>query len=196
MPFDPTNFVNNQQPAIDAAQLNKLGSQYDQIVDDIADGIIPAGLSEEAIAEDITNPATPIGGAVSSSSLPRSLRGAVNGVASLGSDTRIPDAQLPTRLSDTSLTATIAALVQWAKNPEAIITGAIVRNADGIVTSAAVIWPDGKGGTFTTDSIVNGAINSDHVTHVDGSTTRTYTQPTITRDSSGSAITVPQIVVS
>lgn len=37
MPFDPTNFVNNQQPAITAAQLNKLGTQYDAVAADVGD---------------------------------------------------------------------------------------------------------------------------------------------------------------
>lgn len=96
-----------------------------------------------------------------------------------------------------ALENTFVPVVTAAKSPDLLITGAITRNGDGVITSAAVVWPDGKPGTFTTDAIdASGAINGYHVTHVDGSTTKTYTQPTITRDSSGAATNVPQIVVS
>lgn len=81
-----------------------------------------------------------------------------------------------------------------AKDPDLLIVGTITRNASGVITSASVIWPDGTPGTFTTDTIdPSGAINSYRITYGQSAT---YTQPTITRDSSGAAINVPQIVVS
>lgn len=83
-----------------------------------------------------------------------------------------------------------------AKNPDLLIVGTITRNADGVITSAAVVWPDGTAGTFTTDAIdPSGAINRYHITY-GAPAVRTFTQPTITRDSSGAATLVPQIVVS
>lgn len=98
-----------------------------------------------------------------------------------------------------ALSATNVQYKQAAKNPDLLIVGAINRNSFGAVTSAAVVWPDGKPGVFTTDvfsTAFPGAIDSYHITHVNGGTTQTYTQPTITRDSNGAATNVPQIVVS
>jgi hypothetical protein len=99
----------------------------------------------------------------------------------------------------TALSATNVQYKQAAKNPDLLIVGAINRNSFGAVTSAAVLWPDGKPGVFTTDvfsTAFPGAIDSYHITHVNGGTTLTYTQPTITRDSNGAATNVPQIVVN
>lgn len=36
-----------------------------------------------------------------------------------------------------------------AKNPDALIAGAITRSSDGAATSAPVVWPDGTAGTYT-----------------------------------------------
>lgn len=95
-----------------------------------------------------------------------------------------------------SLAGTYIQLVQAAKNPDLLIVGSINRDANNVITTAAVVWPDGTPGTFTTDTVdPSGAINSYHITY--GSpVTKTYTQPTITRNSSGAATNVPQIVVS
>ncbi|WIA99758.1 hypothetical protein [Curtobacterium sp. MCBA15_012] len=96
----------------------------------------------------------------------------------------------------TALARSFITLRVAAKNPDLLIVGSITRNADGVVTSAAVVWPDGTLGTLTTDVLdPSGAINGYHLTY--GSpTAKTFTQPTITRDSSGAAISIPQIVVS
>lgn len=99
-------------------------------------------------------------------------------------------------LTGAALSASIAAVVGWAKNPDTLVTGAVTRNSDGVVTSAVVKWPDGVAGVFTTDTI--GALNTIdayHITRV-GSPTTTYTQPTITRDTTGAATNVPAIVVT
>lgn len=105
--------------------------------------------------------------------------------------------ELTGRLSDTSLTAKIGQLKAWAKNPDQLVAGAITYTS-GLLSSAVVEWPDGKPGVLTIDSRQSGtdAVTAFHVTHVDGATTLTYTQPTITRDSSGNATTVPQITVA
>lgn len=83
-----------------------------------------------------------------------------------------------------------------AKNPDILIVGSITRNANEVITSGSVIWPDDSPGTFTTDNIdTSSAINGYHITY--GSpVTKTFTQPTITRDANGAATIVPQIVVS
>ena len=48
----------------------------------------------------------------------------------------------PTTVDGKTLLASMAQLVTWAKSPETLITGAITRNGNGVVTSASVQWPD------------------------------------------------------
>jgi hypothetical protein len=93
-----------------------------------------------------------------------------------------------------ALSATYASYVSLAKNPDLLITGDVTR-VDGVVTAAAVVWPDGSPGTFTPTYDSSGAVASYTITY--GSpATKTFTQPTITRDASGAATSIPQIVVS
>lgn len=86
--------------------------------------------------------------------------------------------------------------VAAAKNPDVLVTGAITVDGSDLITSAAVIWPDGKPGTLTiTSRDANGAVLAYNITY--GSpVTRTYTQPTITRNANGAATNVPAIVVT
>jgi hypothetical protein len=108
----------------------------------------------------------------------------------------VQDADLPTRLSDASLNATYVGLKQAAKNPDMLIAGAVTVDGSDLVTSAAVAWPDGTPGTLTiTSRDANGAVLAYNITY--GSpVTKTFTQPTITRNANGAATNVPQIVVS
>lgn len=59
-----------------------------------------------------------------------------------------------------------------------------------------MVWPDGKPGTLTiTSRDANNAVLGYNITY--GSpVTKTFMQPTITRNSSGAATNVPQVVVS
>ena len=84
-----------------------------------------------------------------------------------------------------------ATLVQLAKNPDLIVAGAVTGSP---VVTAEVVWPGGQPGILTIDSrFSDGAVESYHITY--GSpVTKTFTQPAITRTSSG--LNVPQIVVS
>jgi hypothetical protein len=111
---------------------------------------------------------------------------------------KVADTNLPTRLQDTALNATFAQLKNLARNPDLIIAGAITRDSNGAATSAPVVWPDGSAGTYTADTVSTafpGAVDAYHITY--GSpVTKTFTQPAVTRDTSGAAITVPAIVVS
>ncbi|MEZ2388221.1 hypothetical protein AB6813_01510 [bacterium RCC_150] len=97
-----------------------------------------------------------------------------------------------------ALNATYARFTQLARNPDLIISGAITRDTNGAATSAPVVWPDGTVGTYTADTLSTafpGSVDGYHITY--GSpATHTYTQPTITRDSTGAASNIPQIVVS
>ena len=87
---------------------------------------------------------------------------------------------------------------QIARNPDLIITGAITRDANGAALSAPVTWPDGAAGTYTADVVSTafpGAVDAYHITY--GSpVAATYTQPAVTRDSSGATTNVPAITVS
>lgn len=87
-------------------------------------------------------------------------------------------------------------LVQAAKNPDLLITGAMTVDGNDLVTSAAVVWPDGSAGTLTiTSRDANSAVLAYNITYL-GSPVRTFTQPTITRNANGAATNVPAIVVS
>ena len=98
----------------------------------------------------------------------------------------------------TGLAGTFAQFTQLARTPEAIITGAITRDANGAATSATVTWPDGTTGTYTATTVSTsfpGAVDAYTITY--GSpATRTYTQAAVTRDATGAATNVPAIVVS
>jgi hypothetical protein len=86
--------------------------------------------------------------------------------------------------------------VNLAKNPDTLIAGAITVDGSDQVTSAAVVWPNGTPGTLTiTSRDGSGNVLAYNITY--GSpVTKTFTQPTITRNATGSATNVPQIVVS
>jgi asparagine N-glycosylation enzyme membrane subunit Stt3 len=74
------------------------------------------------------------------------------------------------------------------------------RDANGAITTASVVWPDGATGTFTTDTASTafpGAIDAYHVTYVQGATTLTVTQPAVTRDGTTGAVTAqPALAVT
>lgn len=86
----------------------------------------------------------------------------------------------------------------WARNPDLLVAGTVTRDANGAATSAPVVWPDGSPGTYTADTLSTafpGAVDAYHITY--GSPViQTYTQPAITRDTTGAATNVPAIVVS
>lgn len=102
----------------------------------------------------------------------------------------------PATVLGAALSATYVGLVQAAKNPDLLIAGAVTVNGSDEVTSAAVLWPDGTPGTLTiTARHATGAVTNYNITY--GSpVTKTFTQPTITRNANGAATNVPQIVVS
>ncbi|MHC6592442.1 hypothetical protein [Arthrobacter sp. C152] len=123
-------------------------------------------------------------------------------LVSVGDDFTLPPAvqvdepNLPDRLSAGELSATYATYANLAKNPDSIIAGAVTVDGNNLVTSAAVVWPDGKPGTMTiTSRDANNAVLAYNITY--GSPViKTFTQPAITRNAAGAATLVPQIVVS
>jgi len=94
------------------------------------------------------------------------------------------------------LTTRYATYAQLARTPEVLISGPITRDGDGAPISAAVIWPDGTAGTFTgTPSAVLGALDGWSITYGDP-VSRTYTQPAVTRNASGTVTNQPAITIS
>lgn len=91
-----------------------------------------------------------------------------------------------------------ARLVSLARTPDVLIAGTITRDANGAATSAPVVWPDGTPGTYTALVVSTahpGAVDSYSVTY--GSpVSKTFTQPTVTRNAAGAVTACPAIVVS
>lgn len=72
------------------------------------------------------------------------------------------------------------------------------RDANGAITTATIKWPDGASGVFTTDvasTAFPGAIDAWHATYL-GTTTKTVTQPAVTRDANGAVTAQPAITIS
>ena len=90
------------------------------------------------------------------------------------------------------------ALTQLAREPDALFSGTITRDANGVATSAQVKWPDGVSGVYSAvaSGTWPGATNSYTITRA-GTTTLTFTQPAVTRDGTTGAVTTrPAITVS
>ncbi|RZT87429.1 hypothetical protein EV383_4353 [Pseudonocardia sediminis] len=86
-----------------------------------------------------------------------------------------------------------------AREPLRMATGSITRNGAGAATTAPVVWPDGTAGVYTlvaADTTTPSAENAWTVTYAASSGTKTYTQPAMTRDSSGRITARPAIGVS
>ncbi|MGO4143728.1 hypothetical protein AB4Y77_01470 [Paenarthrobacter sp. YAF11_1] len=91
-----------------------------------------------------------------------------------------------------------AGLLALAREPSALFSGAVTRDANGAPTSATVVWPDGAMGVYSGTASVAwpGAINSYTITHVGDGATLTFTQPMVTRDDSGAIVDRPAITVA
>lgn len=91
-----------------------------------------------------------------------------------------------------------AALVQLARDPSQLFSGAVTRDSDGAAISATVEWPDGVAGVYsgTASTSFPGAVDGYTVTRT-GTPVLTYTQPSVTRDPTTGAVTNrPPITVS
>jgi hypothetical protein len=107
--------------------------------------------------------------------------------------------------ADAALTGTFApilnaGLLGWAY-AQAFRLVSATRDANGAISTATVVWPDGSTGTFTTDTASTafpGAIDAYHVTYVNGATgTKTVTQAAVTRDLTTGAVTAqPALAVN
>jgi hypothetical protein len=74
----------------------------------------------------------------------------------------------------------------------AIAYTSMTRSSSGAVISAAVTWPDGTAGTYTTDvlsALFPGAVDAYHVTYG----AHAVTQPQVTRNASGAVTAQPAL---
>lgn len=90
-----------------------------------------------------------------------------------------------------------AALLQLARDPYLLFTGAVTNDSNGAPVSASVMWPDGTAGTYagTASTAFPGAVDAYTITKP-GVPTRTFTQPAVTRDTAGNITNRPAITVS
>lgn len=100
---------------------------------------------------------------------------------------------LPAELVAKASVADVVTLRAAAKNPDLLVVGAVTGDP---LTSAQVVWPDDTPGVLTiTARHATGAVTAYNITY--GSpVTKTFTQPAITRATSGAPTNVPQIVVT
>jgi len=100
-----------------------------------------------------------------------------------------------------SATATVGAssniqILNWAYVQSFAVISA-TRNANNVITTASIIWPNGATGMFTTDTINTtfNAIDAWHATHILDAVTKTVTQTAVTRNASGAVTAQPAITL-
>ena len=89
-----------------------------------------------------------------------------------------------------------ARLIEWTEAGAYELT-AVNVDADEVITTATVKWPDGSAGTFTTTT-KNGtwlAVDAFTISHTD-SGPKTVTQAAVTRNAQGTVITKPALTVA
>lgn len=127
-------------------------------------------------------------------------------ISALGFDLDTSNVQTELDIINISLTGkqvaippgTYAEYVALAADPALLIFGEVVRDVDGAVMAAGVIWPDGTLGAFSATAVsasLPGAVDSYTITY-GAPVVRTYTQPAVTRDADGAVIDRPTLVVS
>ena len=91
-----------------------------------------------------------------------------------------------------------AALLALAADPLAMVSGAVTRDANGVVTSASVQWPDGTPGVYsgTPSTVWTSSTDAFTVTCAGSPDTVTITQPAVTRDTSGRIINQPARIIA
>lgn len=87
-------------------------------------------------------------------------------------------------------------LMGWALSQSFQVVSA-TRDVNETITTASIVWPDGATGVFTSTALSTafpGAIDAWTATYI-GSTTKTITQPAVTRDSNGAVTAQPSITI-
>ena len=116
-----------------------------------------------------------------------------------GSSAAAADASKTAAAASAASAANAAAyeLATWAYAQTFQLVSA-TRDTNGAITTATIKWPDGVSGVFTTDvasTSFPGAIDAWHATYL-GTTTKTVTQPAVTRDTNGAVTVQPAITIS
>lgn len=86
----------------------------------------------------------------------------------------------------------------YGATPAAMLFGAITVNASGAPTAGTVTWPDGKTGAYagTANGTYPQYIDSYTVTWVNGATTKTVTQASVTRNPAGYVTNRPALTIA
>jgi hypothetical protein len=107
-------------------------------------------------------------------------------------------AGLTKRIKIADLTDTVEStekLKAWTLSGAYSLTSA-TRDADDVVTTATVSWPDGSTGTFTRTSKNPVFLTIDSYTITHTASGKTITQPTVTRNASGSVTIQPVLTIT
>lgn len=112
-------------------------------------------------------------------------------------DLAVTDALNAATLNDVldQLDEMILALEGWAES-EAYEATSVIRDSNGVVTTATVKWPDGSDGTFTTVTKNSTWLVVDAYTITHTNSGKTVTQAAVTRDSAGNITTKPALTVA
>lgn len=95
-------------------------------------------------------------------------------------------------------TATVISLVKGWAYAEAFSVTSATRNANNVIITANLVWPDGAHGVFTTVTI-NTAFNTIDAwtaTYVKGNLNLLVTQPLVTRNAEGAVTSQPEIIIT
>jgi len=95
----------------------------------------------------------------------------------------------------TGVTLQVVMLRAWAASSAYALTSA-VRDADGVVLTATIAWPDGSSGTFTRTAKSPTFLTIDAYTATHTRSGLTVTQPAVTRDANGAVIAQPALTVN
>lgn len=94
----------------------------------------------------------------------------------------------------TGTTLQVVMLRAWAASNAFTITSA-TRDADGVITTATISWPDGSSGTFTRTVKNPTYLTIDAFTVTHAASGKTITQATVTRDANGNVTAQPALTI-
>ena len=110
--------------------------------------------------------------------------------------------RVATASSASTATATVGAssniqILNWAYVQSFAVISA-TRNANNVITTASIVWPNGATGTFTADTInaTHNTIDAWHATHILDAVTKTVTQTAVTRNAGGAVTAQPAITLA
>lgn len=99
-------------------------------------------------------------------------------------------------ISETVIGGSSQNLIEWTTGEDYRLP-AINRDSDDVITTASVLWPDGRTGTFTTTVKNNTFLTVDAFTITyNGAPARTITQPLVTRNANGATTVIPNLIIS